>query len=31
MAQHGVSALLRVDLSPAFPQDLPLVTLQVIH
>ena len=29
MHQHGLSALVRVDLSPAFPQDLPLITLRV--
>ena len=29
MHQHGMSALVRVDLSPAFPQDLPLITLRV--
>ena len=29
MAQHGASALVRVDLSPAYPQELPLIRLQV--
>ena len=29
MHQHGMSALVRIDLSPAFPQDLPLITLRV--